>query len=414
MTVLENVDYCLSCKTKPCKNQGCPLNNDITDAIALFKKGDELGAYKKFVETTVLPGICGRICPHENQCQGKCVRGIKGEPVHIGEIEAYLADKFMDVPYEKTDELKNFSVAIVGAGPAGLTAAGFLARKGANVKIFEKHDHLGGIPAHGIPDFRLPRDVLNNNIQKILNLGVEYELNTELGKDISLDELREKYDAVLLSFGANKSRKMRIPGEDLDGVMGGNEVLEYDNWPDIKGKNVVVSGGGNTAMDVCRTAARKGAKVTVIYRRSEKEMPATKVEIKDAKDEGVDFMFQTNILEVLGNGKTEKLHCIKTELVKKEGETRLSPVNIEGSDFETPCDYIFMAVGSCPDDKLTTSLGLSLTRWSSLVHDESGMTSLPGVFVAGDVSDAKATVAFAARSGRDVSESIEKYLEGKK
>lgn len=409
MNINENVNYCLSCKTKPCKS-GCPLNNDITDAIALFKQGNEKAAYEKFIETTVLPGICGRICPHENQCQGKCVRGIKGEPVQIGQIEAYLADKYIDEKFSSTNELSNYKVAIVGAGPAGLTCAAFLARKGVKVKLFEKHNHLGGIPAHGIPDFRLPRAVLNSNIQKILDLGIEYELNKELGKDFSLDELRNNYDAVLLSFGANKSKKMRIPGEDLKGVIGGNEVLEYDSWPDVQGKNVVVSGGGNTAMDVCRSAKRKGANVTVIYRRSEKEMPATKVEIKDAMNEGIDFMFQTNILEVLGEDKTQKLHCIKTELVQKEGETRLSPVNIEESDFEVDCDYIFMAVGSNPDSDLTKTLNLELTKWNSIVHDENSMTSIKGVFVAGDIGDNKATVAFASRSGRDAAYSIIEYL----
>lgn len=409
MNIQENVNYCLSCKTKPCK-MGCPLNNDITDAIALFKKGDEKAAYEKFIETTMLPGICGRICPHENQCQGKCVRGIKGEPVHIGEIEAYLADKYLNEEFKKSDELSKYKVAIIGGGPAGLTSAGFLARKGVKVKIFEKHDHLGGIPAHGIPDFRLPRDILNNNIQKILNLGIEYELNKELGKDFTLSDLKKQYDAVVLAIGANVSKKMRIPGEDLKGVMGGNEVLEYNSWPNVEGKNVVISGGGNTAMDVCRETKRRGANVTVIYRRSEKEMPATKVEIKDAMNEGINFMFQTNILKVLGENEVRKLHCIKTELVQKPGENRLSPVNIEGSDFEVDCDYIFMAVGSNPDDKLTKSLGLDLTKWSSIAHDEKSMTSLKGVFVAGDIGDNKATVAYASRSGRDVAASIIEFL----
>lgn len=410
MSIKENIDYCLSCKTKPCMS-GCPLNNDITEAISLLKKGEEKAAYEKFMETTVLPGICGRICPHENQCQGKCVRGIKGKPVSIGEIEAYLADKFIDEKLSITDELSDYKVAIVGAGPAGLTCAAFLARKGVKVTLFDKHKHLGGIPAHGIPDFRLSREVLHKNIQKIIDLGIECKLNTELGKDVSLDELRNNYDAVLLSFGANESKKMRIPGEDLDGVLGGNEVLEYDSWPNVEGKNVVISGGGNTAMDVCRVAKRKGANVTVIYRRSEKEMPATKVEIKDAMNEGVNFMFQTNILEVLGENKVAKLHCIKTELVQKEGETRLSPVNVEGSDFEVDVDYIFMAVGSNPDSNLTKSLGLELTRWNSIVKDENLMSTKDGIFVAGDIGDNKATVAFASRSGRDAANSIIEYLK---
>ena len=407
MNLEENVNYCLSCKTKPCM-LGCPFNNDVTEAIACMKKGDELKAYETFAETSVLMGMCGRICPHEFQCQGKCVRGIKGEPVAIGEIETYLADKFIDVPYEKTDELKDYKVAVIGGGPAGLSCAGFLARKGVNVTIYEKHDHLGGIMYHGIPEFRLPKDILNRHIQKILNLGIEAKLNSELGKDFTLDDLKE-YDTVFLSFGANLSRKMNIPGEDRNNVLFGNELLENDSWPDVAGKKIAVSGGGNTAMDVCRSAKLKGGDVTVIYRRSEKEMPATRKEIADAKEEGINFLFQTNILEINGN----TLHCIKTQLVQKEGEKRLSPVNIEGSDFEFDYDYIIMAVGSKPDSNLTSALGLELTKWGSIVKDENLMSSKEAIFVGGDLADNKSTVAFAGRSGRDVAEKIIDFLQKK-
>ena len=407
MNLEENVNYCLSCKTKPCK-LGCPLNNDVTEAIAWLKKGDELKAYETFAETSVLMGMCGRICPHEFQCQGKCVRGIKGEPVAIGEIETYLADKFIDVPYKKSDELSDYKVAVIGAGPAGLSCAGFLAKKGIKVTIFEKHDHLGGIMYHGIPEFRLPKDILNRHIQKIIDLGIEVKLNTELGKDFSLDDL-SSYDAVFLSFGANLSRKMNIPGEERDNVLFGNELLESGSWPDVKGKKIAVSGGGNTAMDVCRSAKLKGGDVTVIYRRSEKEMPATRKEIADAKAEGIEFMFQTNILEV----KENTLHCIKTELIQKEGEKRLSPVNIEGSDFEFDYDYIIMAVGSKPDSELTSKLGLELTKWGSIVKDENLMSSKEAIFVGGDLADNKSTVAFAGRSGRDAAEKIIDFLQKK-
>ena len=353
-------------------------------------------------------GMCGRICPHEFQCQGKCVRGIKGEPVAIGEIETYLADKFIDVPYKKSDELSAYKVAIIGAGPAGLSCAGFLAKKGIKVTIFEKHDHLGGIMYHGIPEFRLPKDILNRHIQKIIDLGIEVKLNTELGKDFSLDDL-SSYDAVFLSFGANLSRKMNIPGEERNNVLFGNELLESGSWPDVIGKKIAVSGGGNTAMDVCRSAKLKGGEVTVIYRRSEKEMPATRKEIADAKEEGINFLFQTNILEI--NEKT--LHCIKTQLVQKEGEKRLSPVNIEGSDFEFEYDYIIMAVGSKPDSELTSKLGLELTKWGSIVKDENLMSSKEAIFVGGDLADNKSTVAFAGRSGRDAAEKIIDFLQKK-
>lgn len=407
MNLQENINYCLGCKHKPCKN-ACPLNNDITLAISYLKNGEEEKAYDVFAQTSVLMGMCGRICPHEFQCQGSCVRGIKGEPVAIGEIETYLADKFINKPFEKEEELNKYKVAVIGAGPSGLTCAAFLAKRGVRVTLFEKHDHLGGIMYHGIPDFRLPKDLLKKHIDKILDLGIEVKMNMELSKDFSLDDLKD-YDAIYLAFGANKSSKMRIKGEDLPSVLYGNELLENDTWPDVKGKKVIVSGGGNTAMDVCRSAKLKGGDVTVVYRRSEKEMPATKHEIADAKKEGVNFMFLTNILEV----EEKKLHCIKTTLVQKEGEKRLSPVNIEGSDFDLEYDYVIMAVGSKPDEKLTQSLDLELTKWNSIVKDENSMTSKEGIFVGGDLADNKATVAFASRSGRDSAEKIIEYLKNK-
>lgn len=407
MNLQENINYCLGCKHKPCKN-ACPLNNDITLAINYLKNNEEEKAYDVFAETSVLMGMCGRICPHEFQCQGSCVRGIKGEPVSIGAIETYLADKFINKPFTKDDELNRYKVAVVGAGPCGLTCAAFLAKKGVKVTIYEKHDHLGGIMYHGIPDFRLPKELLKKHIDKILKLGIEVKTNMELGKDFTLFDLKD-FDAVYLAFGANKSSKMRINGEDLPNVLYGNELLENDKWPDVSGKKVIVSGGGNTAMDVSRSASLKGADVTVVYRRSEKEMPATKHEIAEAKKEGINFMFLTNILEV----KKDKLHCIKTTLIQKEGEKRLSPVNVEGSDFDLDYDYIIMAVGSKPDEKLTQSLNLELTRWNSIVKDDNYMTSKEGVFVGGDLADVKSTVAFASRSGRDSAEKIIEFLKNR-
>ena len=407
MNLQENINYCLGCKHKPCKN-ACPLNNDITLAINYLKNNEEEKAYDVFAETSVLMGLCGRICPHEFQCQGSCVRGIKGEPVSIGAIETYLADKFINKPFTKDDELNKYKVAVVGAGPCGLTCAAFLAKKGVKVTIYEKHDHLGGIMYHGIPDFRLPKELLKKHIDKILKLGIEVKTNMELGKDFTLFDLKD-FDAVYLAFGANKSSKMRINGEDLPNVLYGNELLENDKWPDVSGKKVIVSGGGNTAMDVSRSASLKGADVTVVYRRSEKEMPATKHEIAEAKKEGINFMFLTNILEV----KKDKLHCIKTTLIQKEGEKRLSPVNVEGSDFDLDYDYIIMAVGSKPDEKLTQSLNLELTRWNSIVKDDNYMTSKEGVFVGGDLADVKSTVAFASRSGRDSAEKIIEFLKNR-
>lgn len=405
----EDIDRCLSCKVKPCQS-GCPLGNDITEVVSMLKKGNEEEAYKLLCNTTIFSSICGRICPHQKQCEGKCLRQKIDGAIHIGDIEATLADKYLDVPYEKSNEYANRKVAIVGGGPAGLTCAGFLARKGVKVTLFEKREKLGGILRYGIPDFRLDRSILDKTIEKIVNLGIECKLNNELGKDFSLSELKDSYDAVVLAIGANKSRKMKIPGEELAGVYGANEVLEYGLFEDYKDKAVAFSGGGNVAMDCARIINRLGAKRTVvIYRRSEKEMPAEAKEIAMAKKEGVEFLFTTNILEVLGDDKAQALKLIKTELVKKENETRLSPVNIEGSEYEMPIDYVYMAVGSAVSD-MTKELGLEM-EWSKIKVDENKKTSDPKIYACGDLIDGKGTVAFACRYGRDAAEAILKSFE---
>ena len=398
--------YCLNCKNSQCKIKGCPLNNCIPDFIHEI---DSKKAYEILCNTTVLPAICGRICPHEKQCEGSCIRGIKGEPVSIGTMEAYIGDLSIENNYELSIEVderaKDKSVAVIGSGPAGLTCAAFLARKGVKVTIYEKHDKLGGLLTHGIPEFRLPKEVVEKTIEKILDLGVETKLNQELGKDFEIEDLAQKYDAVFVAIGANIPAKMNVEGEGLEGVYGGNYLLEYNKHPDYNGKKVAIIGGGNVAMDSARAIKKLGAsEVYVIYRRAEEQMPAEKKEIADAKKEGIEFLFQTNIVKILGTEKVEKLECIKTELVKKEGENRLSPVNIEGSNFSLDMDYVVMATGSKPENNIIEKF--EKNEYGYIKIDENMQTSINKVFAGGDIVGQKATVAWAARSGRDAAEKI--------
>lgn len=441
----KKVNYCLNCKVKPCSNKGCPLNNDIPTFIRLVKEGNMEEAYYTLLKTSILGSVCGRICPHYKQCMGSCVRGIKGESVQIGDIEAYISDYGLEhnliKNIEKTEELKGKNIAVIGGGPAGLTASYFLAKAGANITIYEKHNSLGGILEHGIPEFRLDPKVLKKTVNSILSLGINVKYNVEVmtnnnqeitdttnnqerqdkktnnieGKlkeqektKISIESIASKYDATILAIGANVSSKMNIPGEDLEGVYGGNELLENKNYPDFKGKIVAVSGGGNVAMDTARTVARLGAKkVFVIYRRAEEQMPAERKEIEDAKKEGIEFLFQNNIVKILGETKVEEIECIRTKLVQKEGETRLSPVNIEGSNYRMRMDYVVMAVGSKPEEK--DIAGFEKNKWGYVNTDEEKKTSIKNVYAIGDIAGNKQTVAWAARSGRDVAlEIIEK------
>ena len=404
-------EYCLNCPVKPCSNKGCPLNNDIPTFIKLVKEGKIEEAYKILSKTTVLGSICGRICPHMKQCEGSCVRGIKGGPVQIGEIEAFIFDEALKNKWykniEKTSDLEGKKVAVVGSGPAGLTCASFLARNGAEVTIYEKYDELGGILRHGIPNFRLEKDILDKTIEAILDIGIKVEYNKELGKNLNIENLEKEYDAIFLGFGANIPSKMNIEGEDLEGVFGGNSLLEKGNHPSYRGKKVAVIGGGNVAMDCSRTIKKLGAdKVYVIYRRAEKQMPAESKEIEEAKKEGIEFLFQNNIVKIIGNEKVEKIECIKTQLVKKEGETREVPVNIDGSNYEIDIDYVVMAVGSSPEKELVEKLGLKLNKWGYIDVNEKHQTSNEKIYAGGDVAGDKGTVAWAAKVGRDVANEI--------
>ena len=407
-------DYCLECINKPC-SQSCPLNNDTAGFIKLVKQQKYKEAFELLCKTTVLHAICGRVCPHTKQCQKGCIRGIKSDPVSIGELESFVGDLAIKnnwkIPKNVNSDQKNKKIAVIGGGPSGLTCAAFLAKEGYKVTIYEKHKELGGILSHGIPKFRLSEEITKSTIKKIIDLGIEVELEQELGKDYAIDELQNNFDAIFLGFGANISNKMDIEGEKLQGVFGGNELLENNIHLDYTNKNVAIIGGGNVAMDSARTIKRLGAKnVTVIYRRAEEQMPAEKKEIQEAKKEGIEFLFQTNILKIMGTTKVEKIECIKTELKKKEGEDRLSPVNIENSNYYKDIDYVVMAVGAGPDLEVTQTLGLKTDRKGRIEINESNQTSNPKIFAGGDLIGEISTVAWAARSGRNAAENIINFL----
>ena len=423
--VNEKANYCLNCKIKPCSKKGCPLENNIPEFIKEIKNENYLNAYKILSETTVLPGVCGRICPHEKQCQSACVRGIKGNSVSIGELEAFVFDKVVieqghnlyecyKEDIEKNKKIyENKKVAIIGGGPAGLTAGAFLAKNGIKVTIYEKYNYLGGLLMYGIPEFRLPKSIVKETVKQILNLGIEVKYNQELGKNLNLEELKKEYNAIFLSIGANVSSKMGVEGEELNGVFGGNELLEYNLHPDYKGKNVAIVGGGNVAMDCARTVKKLGAEsVKVIYRRAREQMPAEKKEIEEALNEGIEFLFQNNIVKILSNNEgknVEKVELIKTELIQKEGETRLVPVNIQNSNYIIDVDYIIMALGSKPSD-FVNKLNLELNKWGNIKINENYQTSDSKIYSGGDLAGIKGTVAWAAQSGREAAKSIMKYF----
>mgnify|MGYP000766291996 FL=1 len=372
--IKQKAEYCLNCKNPQCRT-GCPLGNNIPAFIQKVKEDNLEEAYKILCETTAIPAICGRICPHQKQCQGKCIRGIKSEPVSIGEIEAYVGDWALNNTNSllnccKDIQEKNKKVAVIGGGPSGLTAAVFLRKNGYKVTIYEKQKDLGGILKRGIPEFRLSNEIVEKTIEQILALGIDVQCEKELGKNLYLVDLKKEYDAIYLSIGANIPRKMAIEGEELEGVYGGNSLLENQNHPDYTNKKVAIIGGGNVAMDCARTIKRMGAEqVVIIYRRSEAEMPAESKEISDAKKEGVEFLFLNNIVKILGTNKVEKIECIKTELVQKEGETRKSPVNIENSNYILNMDYVVMAVGGEVDKDLIEKCNISTTtKKLSLIH----------------------------------------------
>ena len=417
----EKANYCLNCKIKPCSLKGCPLGNQIPDFISKIKEQKYKEAYEILSKTTVLPGVCGRICPHKKQCQGSCVRGIKGNPVSIGELEAFVFDKVIQegttlLEFWKDDinlkRKENFEkkVAVIGGGPAGLTCSAFLAKDGINVTIYEKYDYLGGLLVHGIPEFRLPKEKVKQTIENILQLGIEVKYNQELGKNITIDELEKEYDAIFLSFGANVSSKMNVEGEELQGVYGGNELLEYNLHPDYTNKTVIVVGGGNVAMDCARTVKKLGAKnVKVVYRRAKEQMPAEEKEISDAINEKIEFLFQNNVVKIIGKNRVEQVELVKTDLIQRDGEERLVPINIDKSNYTIDADYIIMALGSKPENFIST-LDLELNKWGNVQIDDNYQTSNKKIYAGGDLAGVKGTVAWAARSGREAAKQIVKNI----
>ena len=413
--IKKKTEYCLNCKIKPCSIKGCPLNNDIPTFIMHIKEEKYLEAYETLSKTTVLSAICGRICPHKKQCEGSCVRGIKGEPVNIGELEAFVGDFAIKNSASKINDLAqktNIKVAVVGGGPAGLTCSAFLAKKGVKVTIFERYNYLGGLLMYGIPEFRLSKDIVKRTIQNILDLGIEVKYNQELGENLKLEYLTDNYDYVVLTFGANCSSKMGIEGEELDGVYGGNELLENKNYPNFEEKTVIINGGGNVAMDTARTIKRLGAKeVKIVYRRAKEQMPAEEKEVLDAEKEGIKILFQNNIVKISGNKKVESVELIRTKLIKKEGDTRLVPINVEGSNYEIKADYVVMALGS-KTEKFIQNLGLELDKWNNINVNENYQTSNPKIYAGGDVIGKMKTVAWASRYGRDIAEEIVSEVGG--
>ena len=403
--IKKQAEYCLNCKTKPCMT-GCPLQNNIPDFINYIKQKKYEEAFKILSDTTIFEVICGRICPQKSQCEGNCVRGIKGESVHIGKLEAFIGDYALENIGTEILEAKQDAkkIAIIGSGPSGLAASYYLSTRGFRVDIYEKHSELGGLLRYGIPEFRLEKEILDKWLEKyILNKNVKVFINMELGKDIDILELKNNYDYIILSLGANVSNKMNISGENKENVLGGNELLEYKKMPDFTDKKVAIIGGGNVAIDTSRTIKRLGARqVKIVYRRAEKQMPAERKEIEEAKKEGIEFLFLTNVIKVL----EKEIECVRTELIKKEGETREYPVNIENSNFFVDIDFVVLAVGASPNKKIVDKLGLETSKWGYIKVDENYKTSEENIYATGDLIGTKQTVAWAARSGFECAKQI--------
>jgi glutamate synthase (NADPH/NADH) small chain len=421
---------CLGCRNKPCV-EGCPVSVEIPSFISEIAKGNYEGAYRILKQSNTLPAVCGRVCPQESQCESKCVRGIKGGPVAIGRLERFAADQCMDLPAKKVEITpKNKKVAIIGSGPAGLTCAGELAKIGYNVTVFEALHACGGVLMYGIPQFRLPKEIVRKEISALADLGVRFENNVVIGKTITIDELFEEegFGAAFIGTGAGLPSFLGIPGESLNGVYSANEFLtrvnlmkaynnEFDT-PVLKAKAVAVVGGGNVAMDAARCAKRLGAEsVSIIYRRSLDEMPARKEEIHHAMEEGIKFDLLTNPVKILGTekGSVMGIECERMELGEPDASGRRRPVKIEDSEFVTDCDCVIIAIGTTPNPLIgATTPGLELNRHGCVVATpETGATSREGVFAGGDIVSGAATVILAMGAGKAAAKSIDEYLSKK-
>ena len=429
---VQEAQRCLGCK-KPMCVAGCPVGIDIPGFIARLKEGDAVGASRVLARDSALPAVCGRVCPQETQCEGRCVLGVKGEPVAIGKLERYAADtaRRMGVQAEPPKEKNGMRVAVIGAGPAGLTCAGDLARMGYEVKIFEALHQAGGVLVYGIPEFRLPkREVVEAEIENVRRLGVQIETNVVVGRSVTIDALldEEGYDAVFIGSGAGLPKFMGIPGENGNGVFSANEYLtranlmkafsdEYDT-PIVTGRRVAVVGGGNVAMDAARTALRLGAQTHIVYRRGEQELPARAEEVHHAKEEGVVFDLLTNPREILldENGWVRGMVCVRMGLGEPDASGRRRPVEIEGSEFTMEVDTVIMALGTSPNPLIaSTTQGLETNRWRCIVADEQdGRTTKEGVYAGGDAVTGAATVILAMGAGKAAAKGIDAYLKGRK
>ena len=430
---------CLGCKNMPC-SEGCPVNIRIPEFIGKIKEGDFEGAYEVIRKTSNLPAVCGRVCPQETQCEAKCVRGIKGEPVGIGRLERFVAD-FHNMHSDAVPEIpeKNGKrVAIVGSGPSGLTCAGDLAKLGYDVTVYEALHTAGGVLVYGIPEFRLPKAIVGKEIENLEKMGVHFLTNVIIGKTLTVDELfGEGYEAVFIGSGAGLPNFMGIPGESYKGVYSANEFLTRSNLmkayrndsdtPIMKGGRVAVVGGGNVAMDAARTALRLGAeKVYIVYRRSMEELPARREEVHHAKEEGIEFNLLTNPVEILGynnpldkrdakNGYVIGMRCVRMELGEPDERGRRRPVEIPGSEFTLDVDTVIMSIGTSPNPLIkSTTEGLEVNKRGGIIVEEaSGKTSKDGVYAGGDAVTGAATVISAMGAGKTAAKAIHDYLSNK-
>ena len=427
---LDEAQRCLHCKNKPCV-AGCPVGIHIPDFIAKVAEGDFEAAYQIITQQSSLPAVCGRVCPQETQCEQKCVRGIKGEPVGIGRLERFVADwhnkNVCEAPRKPAPN--GHKVAVIGSGPSGLTCAGDLAKKGYAVTVFEALHTAGGVLVYGIPEFRLPKDIVQKEIDGLKALGVDVQTNMVIGRVLSIDELLEQgYEAVFIGSGAGLPRFMNIPGENLKGVYSANEFLTRVNLmkayqpgsdtPIEHARRVAVVGGGNVAMDAARCAKRLGAEeVFIVYRRSEKELPARAEEVEHAKEEGIVFHLLNNPTQILGdeNGNVRGMECIRMELGEPDASGRRRPVEVPGSEFTLDVDCVIMAIGTSPNPLIkSTTQGLETQRWGGIIVDEAtGLTSREGVYAGGDAVTGAATVILAMGAGKTAATAIDQYIQSK-
>ena len=418
---------CLNCKNPRCVS-ACPVGIQIPNFISALMNGDIKGAADIIAQDSSLPSICGRVCPQESQCEGSCILGIKGESVAIGKLERFVGDWRLNNPQKVTLPEKNGKkVAIVGSGPAGLACASDLAKLGYEVTVFEALHEVGGVLVYGIPEFRLPKSgVVAKEIESVRRLGVKFETDVVVGRTVTIDSLmdEEGFDAVFVGSGAGLPRFMGIEGENFNGVLSANEFLTranlmraYDenyDTPIYVGQRVVVVGGGNVAMDAVRTAKRLGAEATIVYRRSETELPARVEEVHHAKEEGIEFRMLTNPTRIIGDEKgwVTAINCVQMELGEPDASGRRSPIEVAGSDFEVACDVVIMALGTSPNPLIaSTTENLETTRRGCIVADECGRTSRPGVFAGGDTVTGAATVILAMGAGRKAAAAIDEYLK---